>query len=94
MDFFASFTCFSLFFHNARERALRSSKPLAPGSGGYSTAVTQVVEVENELNIQVTFSCPPPGAGWEVQMLEALIGNVAGGVDTKSGDPKSIQITH
>eukprot|EP00434_Breviolum_minutum_P039568 symbB.v1.2.035140.t2/scaffold4668.1/size36730/2 len=36
------------------------------GSGGYSTAVTQIVEVENELNIQVTFSCPPPGAGWEV----------------------------
>eukprot|EP00434_Breviolum_minutum_P039567 symbB.v1.2.035140.t1/scaffold4668.1/size36730/2 len=32
------------------------------GSGGYSTAVTQIVEVENELNIQVTFSCPPPGA--------------------------------
>lgn len=49
------------------------------GSGGYSTAVTQIVEVENELNIQVTFSCPPPGAGWEVQMLEAFIGNVAGG---------------
>ena len=62
------------------------------GSGGYSTAVTQIVEVENELNLQVTFSCPPPGAGWEVQMLEAFIGNVAGEGDTKSGDPKSIQM--
>lgn len=64
------------------------------GSGGYSTAVTQIVEVENELNVQVTFSCPPPGAGWEVQMLEAFIGNVAGGGDTKSGDPTPIQMTH